>query len=95
MKEFTFNINNIIKVRLTDTGKDILNGYFSGLCKYYASIEPDEAIPDQYAEDDKGYIRFQLWDFMNIFGSYFRLGSPVIIQDNDIIFSEEDLREVD
>lgn len=71
MKEFSFNINEIIKVRLTDIGKDILHKHFSELHKYCASIEPDEYILHQYSEDDKGYICFQLWDFMYIFGSYF------------------------
>ena len=28
MKEFSFNINHIIKVKLTDSGKDILNKHF-------------------------------------------------------------------
>ena len=32
---------------------------------------------------------------MNIFGPYFRLGSPTIIQDNNIIFNEDDLNEVE
>lgn len=94
MKEFSFNINEIIKVRLTDIGKDILHKHFSELHKYCASIEPDEYILHQYSEDDKGYICFQLWDFMYIFGSYFMLGTPLIIQGNDIIFSEKDLHEV-
>ena len=97
MKELSFNINNTIKVKLTDHGRDILNEYFSEISKYCAGIdiESDDVISSQYAEDEEGYTEFQLWDFMNIFGSYFRLGSPIIIQNNDIIFNEEDLCEVD
>ena len=97
MKEFSFNINHIIKVKLTDSGKDILNKHFSKINKYCASLElgyTPTQYAEEYAEDIDGYIQFQLWDFMNIFGSYFMLGSPVLIQNNDIIFNEDALREV-
>lgn len=98
MKEFSFNINHMIKVKLTDSGKDILNKHFSEINKYCESLELNYTLTqyvEEYAEGADGYTKFQLWDFMNIFGSYFRLGSPLIIQNNDIIFNEEDLREVE
>ena len=58
MKEFSFNINNIIKVRLTDMGKDILNEYFSELNKCCASLDFDYTLAqyaEEYAEDTDGY----------------------------------------
>lgn len=81
-----FNINKYIKVRLTDHGKEILQKYHEDLQAMYPSLH----IPQIYVEDSEGYIKFQLWQFMQIFGSHFSMGTPLIIEHNEIIFSEEE-----
>jgi hypothetical protein len=49
----SINLNDDVKVKLTDYGRDLL-------AKKRLTRQPDEA----------GYIKFQLWELMNIFGSY-------------------------
>jgi hypothetical protein len=48
----TININDDVKVKLTDSGRDVL---------------AMQQLKRQ--QDADGYIKFQLWELMNIFGS--------------------------
>lgn len=57
-----FNINNSVKVRLTDYGRDILRQKLD-LRHSFERV------------DAQGYTKFQLWELMNIFGSYIYNGS--------------------
>jgi hypothetical protein len=88
MGEVRFNINDTIKVKLTDKGKEILHRRIVEGVKI-ARLHSD-FIPSCYQEDDEGYIHPQLWDFMNIFGSYFACGAPCYIEDNTIIFDTKE-----
>ena len=88
-----FNINDTIKVKLTDKGKEILNKWIAEGNKL-CGMEPD-FIPSCYQEDEDGYIHPQLWDFMSIFGPYFACGAPCYIEHNRIIFDEEDFEKGD
>ena len=51
------NLNDEIKVKLTDFGKQI----------YYKYCED---FPTKLKIDSKGYTKFQIWVFMHIFGEY-------------------------
>lgn len=55
------------------------------LDKYLKTYEPDK----------NGYSTFQLWDFMNIFGSYMYHGNPKLSFDCDIFINECDLLELE
>ena len=86
-QNFMVNINDKIKVKLTEHGKAILD-------KDVANILPSQLIKTlisdktyyPYHIDKDGYIEFQLWDFMRIFGPYFWNGCPHIIEHDEIIF---------
>ena len=86
---FTYNINDKIKVKLTDKGKEILA---KEIAKGNSIARlPTDFIPSCYQEDIDGYIHPQLWDFMRIFGSHFWNGCSQVIEHNEIIFiSDED-----
>ena len=66
-----FNINNYVKVRLTDRGKQALkdNHYkvFAGVLDRFPYREP--------VEDEDGMVKFQMWDLMQRLGPLCRLGS--------------------
>ena len=84
MSELRFNINDEIKVKLTDKGKEILA---KEIAKGNSIAKlPSNFRPSCYQEDDEGYIHPQLWDFMRIFGSHFFNGAPCYIEHNEIIF---------
>lgn len=80
------NINDFIKVKLTEYGKDIYDHSNDSLM-----IKPEnekikkwlEPIPLEY--DDEGYVQFQLWNFMHIFGKHMFNGAEPVIENNNII----------
>lgn len=82
---FTYNINDKIKVKLTKRGKAILKNEVADTMNMLKNLNfSDDYFP--YPEDEDGYTEFQLWNFMRIFGSYFYIGSLLIIEKNEIIF---------
>lgn len=89
------NLNSIVRVMLTDYGKDIFYHRYDDINasivqKGWKPIEPRFPKVDEY-----GFCKFQLWDFMNIYGDYFQLGSERMpIKDLCIYIDEQDLDEV-
>ena len=87
------NLNSIIKVKLTDRGKDIYYHQFDDVNKECIArgIRPREPrMPDV---DSEGYTEFQLWHFMNMFGEYMVLGLPEVIKPLNIYIQDEDLED--
>ena len=60
-----FNINNYVRVRLTDRGRSIHREWYEKISKQYP---PDCLSYRPPTEDEEGWSRWQLWDLMNIFG---------------------------
>ena len=89
MSEVSFNINDTIKVKLTDEGKEILAKQIAEGVKA-ARLDPD-FVPSSYQEDEDGYIHPQLWDFMHIFGPHVFNGGPCYVENNEIIFEAIDV----
>ena len=90
---FAYNINNMIKVKLTEHGKAILSQEESRIANVLKNLNFSDADNySPYSEDEDGYIKFQMWDFMRIFGSHFDLGCPLIIENNEIIFPDAERR---
>ena len=84
-----FNINDYVKVKLTDYGREIHKEKYVNLFqsvsytyKYTPSIE-----------DSEGYSIWQLWDLMNIFGPYLSMGMTKLPFETEleIITKEENL----
>lgn len=73
-----FNINEYIYVKLTDRGKNILNNYYADF-----DWKP--------TPNEEGYYKFQMWQFMNLFGNHFSMGTDNITINNNVYFKEEDL----
>ena len=84
--EVKVNINDFIKVKLTKYGKDIYDHSNDSLMikagneKIKKWLEP---IPLEY--DDEGYVQFQLWRFIQIFGECMHIGASPVIENNNII----------
>ncbi len=60
-----FNINNYVKVRLTDEGRKIVKkskGFYKVLGGDYSEVE--------ITEDLEGWSLWQMWDLMSTFGAY-------------------------
>jgi len=83
------NLNHIIKVKLTDLGNKIYEDY---LRSQYGSLSDYLGLSKirlKKIEDQDGYIHFQLWEFMSIFGEHFYVGSEAVTEDNEIIVSDD------
>ena len=66
-----FNINDNVKVKLSQAGFDILRGEHEKLRKAVPML--GEFKPPTV--DDDGYTQFQLWNLMEVFGKYFYMSN--------------------
>lgn len=62
-----FNINNYVEIKLTQYGKDILKEKEDKIFTEYPSLKE---YLYKYKVNNRGYIKLQLWEVMNLFGSY-------------------------
>ena len=89
------NLNEIIKVKLTVKGADIYYHQYDELNKI---IEKNGGIPLKPRMpkiDSEGYTEFQLWNFMELYGEYFKMGmTDYPIQGLNIYIEEETLDDV-
>lgn len=81
------NINETIRVKLTDYGKNIYYHYYDDVNKIYGK----EVIKPRYPRVDKeGYSYFQLWKFMQVFGGdEMGMGKPAMIEKNSFEYRED------
>ena len=88
----TFNLNNFVKVKLTDYGKDL----FYHRQDEFNSFVGKQILTPQYPHvDEEGFTEFQLHEFMNVFGRYMTVGFNNIIENNNIYICEKDLEDCD
>lgn len=74
-----FNINDYVKVKLTSYGQSVLD-----------QERPSQLRPSQLTPSTDGWIRLQLWDLMNIFGSRLSNGCRLPFETSiDILTSNE------
>lgn len=69
------NLNDTVKVRLTDYGMGIVQKEVDELNKVILS-NGGEPITLGIKPDDDGYVKFQLWVLMQTFGNYIRMEGP-------------------
>lgn len=84
MSDVAINLNQCVKVKLTDYGKDIYYHQYDCINQYREIITPH--FPE---EDSEGYSVFQLWDFMRLYGEYMSPSSKLVIQPLEIIYCED------
>jgi DNA-binding MarR family transcriptional regulator len=66
-----FNVNNCVRVRLTDKGREILRQNHDALWKGRREYTPT------VTEDEDGWSKWQLWALMQEFGPHMWLGGVV------------------
>ena len=93
-KEYkTFNINDIIKVKLTQKGKLVYLEHQIEIQKRFNRDKIKIDVPLNIEVDNEGFSSFQLWRFMEIFGSHMYCGAEPIIEGCILYLPEELLRE--
>lgn len=91
-KQISFNVNDYVKVKPTQRGKEIIQADYEQICAIYeqiCAISPDVNINNIYPIDKDGYLKIQLWCFMELFGPHFANGAPLLIEGNEILFEVE------
>lgn len=83
MNEVRINLNEVIKVKLTDLGKDIYYHQFDELNRRRGRIVCEPSFPK---EDAEGYTKFQLWNFMEIYGEHIGVAQPNVIEPLEIVY---------
>ena len=81
------NLNESIKVRLTDYGKDI---YYHQFDKLNERLNKEVCKPSFPKVDEDGYTRFQLWCFIELYGNYIGMCKKNVIQPLEIVYEGEE-----
>ena len=83
---FRINLNEWVKVKLTDLGKEIYYHQYDKLNKVYGREMLKPSFP---SEDEDGYTRFQLWKFIQLYGAHIGMGAPNVIDPLEIVYEGE------
>ena len=86
---YALNLNDEIKVKLTDRGKDIFYHRLDDLIEMGVKLTPK--MPKVDAD---GYTTFQLWDFIQLYGQYIGMALPNVIEPIDIVIEGKNLKEL-
>jgi len=82
-----FNLNKYVYVNLTEHGERLLDGYEEEMKRKSKGRE----FKERY---NKGFYRFQMWEFMKIFGDKVYNGAKNITEYNVIFLEEKDFGSV-
>lgn len=85
-KMVKINLNETVKVKLTDYGKDIFYHRYDLINQVYGK---EIITPKMSKVDEEGYTTFQLHNFMYIFGNYMRMGCKNVIKPLEIIYGKD------
>ena len=70
------NLNDNIKVKLNDRGKDI----------FYHQYDDIPNLEPHYPKvDADGYTEFQIWCFMELYGEHIGMVKPPVLEDFNVI----------
>ena len=82
-KSIRINLNESIKVKLTDWGKEI---YYHQYDKTNQIAGREICKPRFPKEDENGYTEFQLWHFMELYGKHMEMTLPNVIEPLEIVY---------
>ena len=77
------NLNEAIKVKLTDRGKEI---YYHQYDRINQVAGREICKPKFPKEDENGYTEFQLWVFIELYGEHIGITLPNVIEPLEIVY---------
>ena len=77
------NLNESIKVKLTDLGKEI---YYHQYDRTNQIAGREICKPKFPKEDENGYTEFQLWCFIELYGEHMGMAMPNVIKPLEIVY---------
>lgn len=85
-----FNINEFVKVELTEKGEEVLRQHYLELIKDVTNaLNGITPMTLEDLTDTDEYYKFQLWELMNIFGKHLFMGGGQMFVNNEIEILEE------
>jgi hypothetical protein len=79
------NLNQTIKVKLNDLGKEIYYHRFDEVNEQIKSHGGKPITPTMPKVDAEGYTQFQMWQFMNMYGKYMEMCGEPVLETLDVI----------
>ena len=77
------NLNEPIKVKLTDWGKEIYYHQYDRINQIAGRKIYEPRFPK---EDESGYTEFQLWCFIELYGEHMGMTMPNVIEPLEIVY---------
>ena len=71
MSDIKFNLNQNVRVQLTEEGREIHRKGYEDLVKQFPNISYEYEVPK---EDKDGWSKWQMWNLIQIFGSHIAMG---------------------
>lgn len=90
--EIKINLNETVKFKLTDYGKDIYYHQFDDLNKRIIQNGGKPIEPHFPKEDEDGYSEMNLWELMNLYGNYMLIGHQNVFKPFEIIYEYKGVR---
>lgn len=87
--EIRINLNENVKFKLTDYGKDIYYHRFDELNETIIRKGGKPLTPRMPEVDANGYTTMQLWCFIELYGNYIRMAMPNVIKPLEIIYEHQ------
>ena len=87
--EIKINLNETVKFKLTDYGKDIYYHQFDDLNKRIIQNGGKPIEPHFPKEDENGYCEMQLWGLMELYGNYMSMEYQNVFKPLEIIYEYE------
>ena len=88
MAEIRINLNESIKFKLTDHGKDIYYHQHDDLIKFLRKKGINADRLQTYPSVDKdGYSTAQLWHLMSTYSPKIFMGAPIVVEPLEIIYT--------
>ena len=89
MKQSKINLNDTVRFKLTDFGKDIYYHQFDELNEELKTKGISPFKPEMPKVDADGFTSMQLWCFIELYGSHIGMARPNVIEPLDIYFEEK------
>lgn len=81
------NLNEPIKVKLTDWGKEI---YYHQYDRINQIAGREICKPKFPKEDENGYTEFQLWCFIELYGMHMGMTLPNVIEPLEVVYKRRE-----
>lgn len=82
-EKICINLNEPIKVKLTEWGKEI---FYHQYDRANEIIGREVCKPSLPKEDENGYTEFQLWEFIELYGTHMGMTLPNVIEPLEIVY---------